>query len=307
MPLTEQQIFDAAEQVRESGKVPSALNIREITQTGSLGTIQKFLRKWRHQETVSSASVNPPPEPVLNAVRQFSEQLWQLALQNSEKAASLKVRQANEHEQEAQRDTDEAMENVEKLQQELELERAKQSEAELQQQKIQMKLEEHQSEREAWLVEREQLIAQQQQTQNKLEQSEQSLGTYVLKLNESLSNLKNLEARQSALQQNLDSAQAVRQNQQSKIESLQHQEQQLAKKYSEESADWANQESELRETLQQSELELNRKKEQLVIEQQERSQDAMTIHKLKLGNESEKQLNLRLEKLLEKLHPQPTA
>ena len=125
MALTEQDVFDASEKIRESGRVPSAITIREITQVGSLGTIQKHLRKWRHRETVSSSCINPPPEQVLNSIRQFGEQLWQLALQQAEKAASIKVRQAREEQEEAQRDTDEVMLQIEGLQEQLRENQAK--------------------------------------------------------------------------------------------------------------------------------------------------------------------------------------
>ena len=119
MALTEQDVFDASEKIRESGRIPSAITIREITQVGSLGTIQKHLRKWRHRETVSASCSNPPPEQVLNSIRQFGEQLWQMALQQAEKAASIKVRQAREEQEEAQRDTDEVMLQIEGLQEQL--------------------------------------------------------------------------------------------------------------------------------------------------------------------------------------------
>ena len=125
MALSEQEVFAAADQIRESGRVPSAINIREITQVGSLGTIQKHLRKWRHRETVSAASSNPPPEQVLNSIRQFGEQLWQLALQQAEKAASVKVRQARDDQDEAQRDTDEVMSRLETLQEQFDKIQAK--------------------------------------------------------------------------------------------------------------------------------------------------------------------------------------
>lgn len=116
MAITEQEVFEAAEQVRGEGRTPSAISIREITQTGSLGTIQKHLRKWRHQEVLSASSNNPPPEPVLNSIRQFGEQLWQLALQSAEKAANLKVRQANEELEVARNDAEEALDAMEKQQ-----------------------------------------------------------------------------------------------------------------------------------------------------------------------------------------------
>lgn len=114
MPISEQDVYEAADQIRDEGHSPSAIKIREITQTGSLGTIQKFLIKWRHRETISATTSNPPPEAVLKSIQDFGENLWRLALQQAEKAASVKVREAREERGQAQRDAEEAISHLEK-------------------------------------------------------------------------------------------------------------------------------------------------------------------------------------------------
>lgn len=114
MAITEEQVFSAAEEIRGSGRFPSAISIREVTKTGSLGTIQKHLRKWRHRETVSAANNNPPPEEVLDSLRNFGDSFWRLALQHSDKAALQKVRLARDEQDEARHDMEEALENLEK-------------------------------------------------------------------------------------------------------------------------------------------------------------------------------------------------
>jgi len=114
MAITEEQVFSAAEEIRESGRFPSAISIREIIKTGSLGTIQKHLRKWRHRETVSAASSNPPPEDVLETLKNFGDTFWRLAIQHSDKAALQKVRLARDEQDEARIDMEEALENLER-------------------------------------------------------------------------------------------------------------------------------------------------------------------------------------------------
>jgi chromosome segregation ATPase len=114
MAISEQDVYEAADQIRDEGNSPSAIKIREITQTGSLGTIQKFLIKWRHRETVSATTSNPPPEAVLKSIQDFGDNLWRLALQQAEKAASVKVREAREEREQALRDADEAISHLEK-------------------------------------------------------------------------------------------------------------------------------------------------------------------------------------------------
>lgn len=116
MAITEEQVFSAAEEIRDAGKFPSAISVREITKTGSLGTIQKHLRKWRHRETVSAATSNPPPEDVLEALKAFGDSFWRLALQHSDKAALQKVRLARDEQDEARRDMEEALEKLEQHQ-----------------------------------------------------------------------------------------------------------------------------------------------------------------------------------------------
>jgi len=118
MAITEEQVFSAAEEIRASGRFPSAISVREITGTGSLGTIQRHLRKWRHRETVSAASHNPPPEVVLETLKAFGDSFWRLALQHSDKAALQKVRLARDEQEEAHRDMEEALENLEAQHQE---------------------------------------------------------------------------------------------------------------------------------------------------------------------------------------------
>lgn len=304
MPITEQQVFDAAEQVRESGKVPSALSIREITQTGSLGTIQKFLRKWRHQETVSAASINPPPEPVLNAVRQFSEQLWQLALQHSEKAATLKVKQAREELQEAHRDTDEAMENCELLQQQLE--EAKQTNAQLE------------KEQQSWLDKWQSLQDEKAQLQVSMEQLKhraESLGEQNQKWEKEC---QHLSLAHDELKEHLEQSQCdhealkklnEEQSQHFKSEiSLKNKQllelEDLNKRITSENEQVLQQQKQ-REQQQEEQINSlqNLGEQQRVQLQDVQQQHHHELTDLKVQLQAEKKINQRLEQLLERLQP----
>ena len=117
MAISEQEVFEAADQIRDAGQNPSALKIREITQTGSLGTIQKHLVHWAPRDGVS------PPSTLRRirsaAMTKFGDQIWQLALQQAEKMAMVKVKEAREGQEEAQRDVEEAMEKLESWQVEM--------------------------------------------------------------------------------------------------------------------------------------------------------------------------------------------
>jgi chromosome segregation ATPase len=313
MPLSEQQVFEAADQIRESGRSPSALSIREITKTGSLGTIQKYLRKWRHQETVSSASINPPPESVLNAVRQFSEQLWQLSLQQAEKAASLKVRAAREEQQEALRDTDEAMEQVEDLQSQLEREEQQKAQLQIEIETLKEKLE---TQAQAHQGEREQALLLEQQQKNEHEQLR-------LQLSEREEQIQYLKDELRGLQEELETQGQQRVHTQDKLEralneiaecnkaqaqwdglykQAQHENEALTRDIQQ----LQHEQRASREQLQQQDEQLQA--QQVMLDELKRQQLDWERRELQLKTslDAEKSVSKRLEALLERLDLQQT-
>jgi chromosome segregation ATPase len=308
MPLTEQQVFDAADQVRESGKVPSALNIREITQTGSLGTIQKFLRKWRHSETVSAASINPPPEPMLNAVRQFGEQLWQIAIQNSEKSASIKVQQAREEAQEAIKDADEAMENLGHLQEKIEQLHSEKDEWKSQIQDIHQR---HDEKVTALQNEQQDLFQKLQESQSKstiltsqLEVFEKKELELEQKLSESQKAQSHMEDKITQLLLEQEEAKQQFQHEiQQKIQNLEKTNAELEKQMEIDKIQHMNSEHALKEALSQIEnFKLTEKSYKEKCDQALTNLNSMKEDYLKksLEFESERKLNEQLQSLLEK-------
>jgi chromosome segregation ATPase len=302
MALTEQDVYEAADQIRESGRVPSAITIREITQVGSLGTIQKHLRKWRHRETVSAASVNPPPEQVLNSIRQFGEQLWHLALQQAEKSASIKVRQAREEQDEAQRDTDEAMLQLESLQdqfskikisleqeekQHLQLKNAQQALlSEVQDLKIDLHDTRHAADR---LKEQLQSSHEKYEEQTSiLNQARQSLETSESQLRTKTQELLFLQKDFSVVQQDLS------------------QQNGLNNRVVQENKDLSLKNGELTQQIERMQRELGEL--QLLLdkhqhEQQQHRQHQEDLRHLSIQLEAEKQVNRRLEELLNRFQP----
>lgn len=128
MSISEDQVYEAAEELSKSGKNPSALSIREILKTGSLGTIQKYLVKWRHKETVSASTQNPPPEELLELTRSYLEKIWGTAIHISRKEANVKIKEADLERKQSLKDSDSAWSEVERMEKSLGKEKSLQEE-----------------------------------------------------------------------------------------------------------------------------------------------------------------------------------
>lgn len=80
--VTYQDVVNAATEVKGQGKNPTIENVRAILGTGSIGTINMHLRKWKssHQQTEQiSSKENLPPELV-----SVLKGLWERVVQTSE-------------------------------------------------------------------------------------------------------------------------------------------------------------------------------------------------------------------------------
>lgn len=116
MPITESQVFETANSLKERGIAPSALSIREITKTGSLGTIQKYLRQWREgAESVVKDLNEPPPTSAMRVSEQFLQQVWGLAIHHARQEGGLKLKEIQNEKKEIMEDAAVAWKEVEKL------------------------------------------------------------------------------------------------------------------------------------------------------------------------------------------------
>lgn len=119
MTINKDQVFEVAESISENGNIPSAIKIREILKTGSLGTIQKYLKLWRHKETLNDSLENPPPEHILEATTQYVNNFWGAALHQARKEAMVKIQEAQQDQKVSEKDSETAWEAVEKLENKL--------------------------------------------------------------------------------------------------------------------------------------------------------------------------------------------
>ena len=115
MTIGKDQVYEVADSLSENGNIPSAIKIREILKTGSLGTIQKYLKLWRHKETLSDSLENPPPEQILEATTQYVNNFWGTALHHARKEAMVKIQEAQQAQKVAEKDSESAWEAVEKI------------------------------------------------------------------------------------------------------------------------------------------------------------------------------------------------
>ena len=85
--VTEQEVFDAANQLRMTGKQVTALKILTVLGGGSLTTIYKHLDAWEARERFDKQSIPSPaessdelPPSVIEALRG----IWKVAVEEAE-------------------------------------------------------------------------------------------------------------------------------------------------------------------------------------------------------------------------------
>lgn len=78
--ISEQQVFEAAEQLAQSGQAVTVSAVREVIGSGSFSTINAFLGKWKESgDARKPAEVPDMPEPVGRAMRQLWGVAWKEA------------------------------------------------------------------------------------------------------------------------------------------------------------------------------------------------------------------------------------
>lgn len=98
--ITEQDVFEAARKLAESGESPSAIKIREaLGNRGGMGTIQKHLDTWREENDTAVVEVFPMPESLEADSQTLIRQIWNGARAEVERGLALD-REALEQERE---------------------------------------------------------------------------------------------------------------------------------------------------------------------------------------------------------------
>ncbi|UBF28850.1 DNA-binding protein [Kovacikia minuta CCNUW1] len=121
MAITQDQVFSVASALREEGKDASVRNVRERLGTGSYSTIARYLREWgaaeRDHKVVREEDI--PPE-VRNVANQFTGVVWQAASEWMNRELSMAKKVAGERVQAAETEAQGALDEVERLEKQLE-------------------------------------------------------------------------------------------------------------------------------------------------------------------------------------------
>ncbi len=114
MAVREEDIFQAADELNAEGVTPSAISIREILKTGSLGTIQKHLKAWREKSVTPSAQP-PPAASVLEVSQKWAAQVWGTAWAQARQEMDARIHEIQASLKQSQEDAEAAWKEVERF------------------------------------------------------------------------------------------------------------------------------------------------------------------------------------------------
>jgi chromosome segregation ATPase len=120
MAITQDEVFSVASALREEGKDASVRNVRERLGTGSYSTIARYLREWgaaeRDQKVVREEDI---PFEVRNVANQFTGVVWQAASEWMSRELAIAKKVAGERVQAAEIEAQGALDEVERLEKQL--------------------------------------------------------------------------------------------------------------------------------------------------------------------------------------------
>ena len=100
--INESQVFQIAEELRDTGVDPTLQNVREKLGTGSFATISSHLKKWRELK-IKESPIPEQPQSFLSATKQIWATAWRESentFEEQKKALFIEKEQwANEKEQ----------------------------------------------------------------------------------------------------------------------------------------------------------------------------------------------------------------
>jgi chromosome segregation ATPase len=121
MPLTQQQVFDAANELNAAGQKPTLAAVRRALGSGSFTTISEGLRAWREQQLAQHKPVlHEPPPDLLERLSELGAQLWTQALAHAQGTLAAERQTLAQAREQLEQDKAEATELAESLQLELE-------------------------------------------------------------------------------------------------------------------------------------------------------------------------------------------
>ena len=83
--ITEQDVFDAAQEITATGETPSTLTIHKALGRGSYSTIQKYLKVWEQSDAAHDARIDTLPavvtlpDALADDAASFGKKLWKVA------------------------------------------------------------------------------------------------------------------------------------------------------------------------------------------------------------------------------------
>ncbi len=137
MAITREDIIHAAETLQKDGDKPTMASVREFLGGGSFATISPVLREWRESRKTTTAVVLDMPGDLKTVLERLGSEFWQASsgLAN-EKLVTVQA-EAEVAVTEAQTERDETLQEVSRLEANLELAAAQQQESEQANQNLQ--------------------------------------------------------------------------------------------------------------------------------------------------------------------------
>ena len=83
MPITREQVWQAADRLSKAGRKPTLAAVREIV-GGSYSTLSPLLREWRERQTADAPAGSDPPPAVVERAMVAGRAIWSVAVRLAE-------------------------------------------------------------------------------------------------------------------------------------------------------------------------------------------------------------------------------
>lgn len=118
--ITRAQVFNAADAISTAGQQPTVANVRAKLGTGSYTTITALLREWKEQSIGQERDdALDVPEEVTAALGRAAEIVWRAANDHFTRELAAMRKETERHAQQSAADLEEAVTEIERLEQDL--------------------------------------------------------------------------------------------------------------------------------------------------------------------------------------------
>ena len=83
MPVTREQVWQAADSLSKAGQKPTLAAVRELV-GGSYSTLSPLLREWRERQAAGAPAGSDPPAAVIERAAAAGQVIWSVAVRPAE-------------------------------------------------------------------------------------------------------------------------------------------------------------------------------------------------------------------------------